>query len=352
MQVSTRTHAGVAATGIAVIGIAAMAAAPLAPVTHSQLPPTVAQDVRLAATTVPPGGLITSFLGNQVKYCSIICTLLVETGVTGVVTTLQVPATFLTALQSGDLLKAIGVAAASVTGPTTAAWLASIVADGTEVAPRALNAFETGVVGVLNIVPAAAGGLPGILTAIEAAREDTFNALNAPIVANPTPTVMPQGVVEVAVVGGLNVVGAVIFPALNDVLSGAFETPDAVAQELALTGDPVRAIGAGVNTAAAEATAAGTVIVKAVVTAISDIRAAGGQSLAANRTMQVPNLATTTTAGANVKSSPALVTTTPKHAKAELGSSHPLRNVVSKLRQTGRSVVKKASVRPHHTASS
>ncbi len=260
MRIPTCLHAGVAATGIAVVGIAAMAAAPLAPVTQSQSPPTVAQDVRLAAATVPPGGLITSFLGNQVIYCSLICPLLAQTVVTPVVTTLQTPGTFLTALQSGNLLKAIGITAASVTGPTNAAAEQAILVDGSIPAKRALNAFEVGVVGLLNVVPAAAGGLPGIALAIETARQDTFTALNLPVVANPTPTVMPHGVVQVAVVGLLNVGGAVIFPAFNDILSGAFQTPDAVAQELAATGDPVRAVAAGVNTAAGAATAAVTVI--------------------------------------------------------------------------------------------
>jgi len=103
MQIPTCLHAGVAATGIAVASITAVAAAPLAPVTHSQSPPTVARDVRLAAATVPLGGLVTSFLGNQVIYCSLICPLLVQTAVTPVVTTLQTPGTFLTALQSGNL---------------------------------------------------------------------------------------------------------------------------------------------------------------------------------------------------------------------------------------------------------
>ena len=312
MYARTRSHAGVAATGIAVVGIAAMAATPLAPVTQSQSPPTVAQDVRLtAAAEVPPGGLVTSFLGNQLIYCSIICPLLVQTAVTPVVTTLQTPGVFFTALQSGDLLKAIGATAASVTGPTNAAATAAIVADGTLVAPRALNAFEVGVVGLLNVVPAAAGGLPGIATAIQTARQDTFDALNAPIVPNPTPTVMPQGVVQVAAVGALNVVGAVIFTGLNDVLSGAFQTPDAVAQELAATGDPVRAAAAGVNTAAGAVTAAGTVVADSVVTAVNNVRAAAGQSsLRNNEVMQIQKSATTTTSvRATVEPPRRLVTT-------------------------------------------
>ena len=116
---------------------------------------------------------------------------------TPVVTTLQTPGTFLTALQAGDLLKAIGAAAASVTGPTNAAAAAAILADGSIPAPRALNAFEVAVVGLLNVIPAAAGGLPGIAAAIQTARQDTFDALNLPVVPNQPSTVMPRGVVQV-----------------------------------------------------------------------------------------------------------------------------------------------------------
>jgi len=408
MQIPTCLHAGVAATGIAVVGIAAMAAVPLAPVTQYQSPPTVAQNVRLAAATVPPGGLITSFLGNQLIYCSLICPLLVQTGVTPVVTTLQTPGTFLTALQSGNLLKAIGVTAASVTGPTNAAAQQAILVDGSIPAKRALNAFEVGVVGLLNVVPAAAGGLPGIAAALQTARQDTFTALNLPVVANPTPTVMPRGVVQVVVVSALNVVGAVIFPAFNDVLSGVFQTPDAIAQELAATGDPVRAVAAGVNAAAAAVTAAGAVIADSVATAVNDIRAATEQALPANRTVPTQNSATTTTpARTELGSSRSLVTSTAKHDDAQFGTTHPLatttakhddanaqfgtthplatttakhddaerdtshpsvttttkpanagpgsshslRDVASNLRQTARSVVKKDSERPHHAAS-
>ena len=123
---------------------------------------------------------------------------------------LQTPGTFVTALQSGDLLKAIGAAAASVTGVADAAATPAIISDGTIGAPRALNAFEVGVVGLVNIVPAAAGGLPAVVTAIETARQDTFTALNRPVVANPTPTVAPHGVVQVGVMEGINVVAAVI----------------------------------------------------------------------------------------------------------------------------------------------
>jgi hypothetical protein len=279
-----RGSAGIARRGIAIAGIAAMVAVAPAPVTQAQAPPTVTAEVRLAATTVPPFGLVTSFLGNQVLYCSIICPLLVETAVTGAVTTLQTPVTFLNALQSGNLFKAIGITAASVTGPTNAAAQAAILADGTKVAPRAFNALQVGIVGLLNVLPAAADGLPGILRALQTAREDTFTALNAPVVPNPTPTAMPRGVLQVVVVEATNVVAAIIFPAFNHLLSAIFDTPDAFAQELASTGDPFRAVAAGVDNAVGHLTAAVTVVADSVVTGLENIHTAIEESRAENRT--------------------------------------------------------------------
>lgn len=265
--------------GVAVLGLTAAAALPVVPIaTSPPPPPAVSRDVHLAATTVPPGGLITSFIGNQFRYCAIICPLLVDTAVTAAVTTVHAPVTFVTASRSGDLLRAFGAAAASVTGPTNDAAQAAILADGSLVAPRALNAFQVGVVGLLNVLPAAADGLPGVVRALDTAREDTFAALNAPIVANPTPTVRPRGVLQVAVVEAINIVAAVVFPAFNHVLSAVFETPDAFARELAATGDPARAVGAAARALAGRLVAAGTVIAESVDTALRNIGAAVEQS--------------------------------------------------------------------------
>jgi hypothetical protein len=316
-------------------------------------------------------------------------------------------------LQAGDLLMAIGAAAASVTGPTNAAAAAAILADGSIPAPRALNALEVAVVGLLNVIPAAANGLPGIAAALQAFRQDTFDALTLPVTPNQPSTVMPRGVGQVAVVSALNVVGAIIFPAFNHILSGAFQVPDAVAQELAATGDPVRALAAGVNAATAAVTAAGADIAAAVDKAVSDIRAATGESLAANATVPSQNSVTTTTLARTELAAPrALAVTTSKHddepgtshpaaattAKDDPGTSHPsatstakhddldpsaattakhddepntshpsaattakhddepgdahsVHEAASNDRQTERSVVKKTSEQPHHTAS-
>jgi hypothetical protein len=79
------------------------------------------------------------------------------------------------------------------------------------------------------------------------------------------------------VIGAINVVGAVIFPAFNDFLAGAFHVPDAVAQELAKSGNPVTAAMAGVQTAVGVVTAAGTVIANTIVTEVNKVRAAAMQ---------------------------------------------------------------------------
>jgi hypothetical protein len=182
------------------------------------------------------------------------------------------------ALPADGLLRAIGAAAASITGPTDAAMERAIAADAAIPAQRALNAFEVGVVGVLDVLSAFGAGPAAVLTAIGQARQQTFDALNAPVQPNPAPTVMPHGVFQVAVLETINVVGAVIFPAFNDVLAGAFQVPDAVARTLAATGNPVAALAAGLNTTVRVLTAAGSVVAKAVGTAVERVRAAASGS--------------------------------------------------------------------------
>jgi hypothetical protein len=341
MSALVRSSTAIAATGFA---IAAFTAAPQGLVPRVQ-PASATHDIRLSAATAPPGGLITSFLGNQVQYCSLICTSAIQGAATSFGVALQTPETFIVALQSGDLLKAIGVTAASVTGSAETAAADVIFKDGMVVAPRALNAFEVGVVGLLNIGPAAAGGLPGVLTAIETARDDTFAALNLPIVPNPTPTVMPHGVLQVGVIGAINVGAAVIFPALNDVLLGAFQVPDAVARTLALTGDPLRAVGAGVATAAAVARAAGSVIAQSVVTAVANVRTAIGQN---QKTAPATTPARTTPASAALRPSTQVVSTA-KHAGAAPASARPVQAATApKVRPAVHSAAKNATGRPHH----
>ena len=274
MQLSARLPTALAATAVAMAAIAPAPPAP--PASGHASPPAVTREILLAAT-VPPGGLITSFVKNQGIYCSIICPLLAQTVTTGVTTTLQEPGVFLSALAANGPLKALGIAAASMTGPTAAAMDKAIDADAAIPAKRALNAFEVGVVGLLNIPPAIVGGPGAVLNAFQQFRQQTYDALNAPVVRNPEPTVMPRGVFQVAVIGVINVVAAVIFPGFNFFLAGAFHVPDAVAQELANSGNPLRAFMAGVQTAGGVVTNAANVVANAIVTEANKVRAAAMQ---------------------------------------------------------------------------
>jgi hypothetical protein len=352
MHVRTRSHAGVAATGVAAIGIAAMAATPLTPGVQAELQQAVSREVKLAATVVPPGGLLTSFLHNQVIYCSAICGPLINTGVTAGVTTLQTPVAFVGALQSGNILKAIGITAASVTGPTNAALAAAIAADTTVAVPKASNAFEVAVISLLNVVPAAAGGLPAVGAALEAAREQTFLALNSPVGGPPLATPMPQGVVEVAALSAIRVGEAIIFPAFNDVLQATVGVPNAAAQELAATGDPVRAVAAGVNSAAGTVNAAVSVIANSVVDGVNNIRDAAGQSSQGNMLALTQKPSTTTTSVRTSLGSSAQPGPTPKHAGIDSAGSHPLHDVVSKVGKAARNVVKNSTSGGKHRSDS
>jgi len=208
------------------------------------------------------------------------------------------------------------------------------------------------VVGLLNIVPAAAGGLPGIATAIETFRQDTFTALNLPI--SPIPPDRHAARCPAGRGGGRTQCDrSSHLPGLQPHIVRRVRNPDAIAQELAATGDPVRAVAAGVNTAAGEVTAAVTDVVDSVVTAVNNIRAASGQSLLANqatqprfprgqRQRQGRDRDDGTDNGsdndpkavrAKVGPQPRPVGTTTKHANAERGTYHPVRDAVSNVRK-------------------
>ena len=79
---------------------------------------------------------------------------------------------------------------------------------------------------------------------------------------------------------------------------------------------------------------------------------AGQSSLRNNEIMQIQKSSTTTTSARAMVDPPRRLVTTTKHANSELGSSHPLRDVATTVRNAVRSVVKKASEPPHRTVSS
>nr|WP_225951754.1 hypothetical protein [Mycobacterium sp. OAS707] len=250
------------------IGIAALAIAPSAP--PPQAPPTVTRDVQLTAAPAL-GAIPLAFIRNQFQYCSLICPHAVEGAITVPVAVAQAPATFLGALTStSSPLRALGAAAASVTGPADAAVTPLINNDVFLVVPKAFHALDVAVVEATNV--SAAVFTPGaLLQAVQAGRTNILNALNQPVGTPTTPT-GATNIVQVVAVEAINVTTAVAFQAGELALSGAVQIADASAQELARSGDPASALAAGATQARQVAATASAPVVAAVNTAVTNIR--------------------------------------------------------------------------------
>ncbi len=130
--------------GIATVVIGALAIAPMAPPPEPHAAPTVSRDVRLTGAGI---------IRNQFQYCSLICPSVLQGAITVPIATVQTPVTFLDSLAStGSPLKAIGAAAASVTGPANAAVTPLINNDVFLVVPKAFHAFDVAIVEAFNSI--------------------------------------------------------------------------------------------------------------------------------------------------------------------------------------------------------
>ena len=187
--------------GVAVAGITALVIAPSPPPPEPHSPPTVVRDVALTAAPAL-GAIPLAFIRNQFQYCSLICTFAVQGAITVPIGAVVAPAAFLGSLAStGNIFKAIGSAAASVTGPADAAVTPLINNDVFLVVPKAFHALDVAVVGAFNV-----GGavfMPGeFVQAVQNARTNILDALNQPVGPPTTPTGATNILQVVAVSGG------------------------------------------------------------------------------------------------------------------------------------------------------
>ncbi len=182
----------------------------------------------------------------------------------------QTPVTALGSLVStGSPLKAVGVAAASVTGAANAALTPLIDNDVFLVVPKAFHALDVAVVEVVNI--GATVSTPGQFTEVlQRGRANIRDALDSPVGSPTTPT-GARNIVQVASVEAINVTTAVAFQAGELLLAGVVQTADASAQELARSGDPVAALAAGAARARAVLDRSSVPVVAAVDTAVTNI---------------------------------------------------------------------------------
>ena len=256
--------------GVAMIGIGALAIAPMAPPPEPHAPPTVSREVQLTAAPAL-GAIPLAFLRNQFQYCSLICPFAVQGAITVPIAAAQAPATFLGSLAStGSPLKAIGAAAASVTGPANAAVTPLINNDVFLVVPKAFHALDVAIVEAFNV--GAAVFTPGeLVQAIQNGRTNILNALNQPVGPPTTPT-GATNILQVVAVEAVNVTTAVAFQAGELLLAGVVQIADATAQELAQSGDPAAALAAGAAQTRQVVATASAPVVSAVNTAVTNIR--------------------------------------------------------------------------------
>src|SRR4051794_12051054 len=254
--------------GLATVGIGALVVAPLPP-PEPHAPPAVVQEIRLTAAP-ELGAIPLAFIRNQFQYCSLICPYAVQGAITVPIAAAQAPATFVGSLAAtGSLFKAIGAAAASVTGPANAAVTPLINNDVFLVVPKAFHAIDIAVVAAIN-VGAAVFTRGEFVQAVQNGRTNILNALNQPVGPPSTPT-GATNILQVVAVEAINVTTAVAFQAGELLLAGVVQVADAAAQELARSGDPAAALAAGTTQAAQVLGAASAPVVSAVNAAVTNI---------------------------------------------------------------------------------
>jgi len=258
-------------SGIATIGIGALAVAPMAPPPEPHAPPIVSRDVQLTAAGPLLGAIPLAFIRNQIQYCSLICPFAVQLATTVPIAAAQTPVTFVDALASTrSPLKAIGIAAASVTGPANAAITPLINNDVFLVVPKAFHALDVAIVEGFNVAGAVL--TPGeFIQAVQTGRANILNALNQPVGPPTTPT-GATNILQVVSVAAVDVTTAVAFQAGELLLAGVVQIADASAQELAQTGHPAAALAAGVAETRQVVATASAPVVSAVNTAVTNIR--------------------------------------------------------------------------------
>jgi hypothetical protein len=241
-----------------------------------------------------------AFIRNQFQYCSLICTFAVQGAITVPTGAAAAPATFLGSLAStGNVFKAIGSAAASVTGPADDAVTPLINNDVFLVVPKAFHALDVAIVEAFNV----SGSVftPGeFIQAVQNGRTNILGALNQPVGPPTTPT-GATNILQVVSVEAVNVTTAVAFQAGELLLAGAVQITNAAAQELAQSGDPAAALAAGATRAGQVVNAASAPVVSAVDTAVTNIRNSLADPFPSTATMTAPSVQTLTVKAAEPK---------------------------------------------------
>jgi hypothetical protein len=239
---------------IAIAAASTLALASLPADGHS--PPTLRSDVSLAAAstaapdTPPPGALIEQFLANQVQNCSLICPFIIQALVQVPVKYAILPLTLVRELQAGvPFVQGALLSDATVSGALNDAVTGIISNDLDLVLPRAQNALEVAVVGLID-VGLSAVTQPGNLPAeLNNARTSFFTALTQPPGTMPPPAV--HNSLEAFAVRAIEVTSALTFQAPERLLLGGTQAVNAFFTTIGTTGNlaaTIQAVDASVST--------------------------------------------------------------------------------------------------------
>ncbi|WP_202421817.1 hypothetical protein [Gordonia sp. SID5947] len=243
----------------------ALVSAPSVAATATRPDTAISHDAQVAPP--PPGAIVAAFADNQLKYCALICPHIVDFVVQVPIALVRSPGVYTQALaetQSAD--RATGIALASVTEPARTSMSGIIDNDLNLVLPRAQNALEVATVEMFHVAdtvqsgagPAAVGG------AFDAGRAKILDALNAPIVPNPPQIAVPTTSAQESVLSAIDIGSAVLFQAPEILMTGATESADVAADDLAANGDVNRARAVGAKHLDGFITKAGNAIGRAL----------------------------------------------------------------------------------------
>ena len=189
--------------------------------------------------------------------CSLICPFIVQLAVEPAFRFAIIPVTFAAELQSGQpLLNAIARTDATVSGAANAALTGIIDNDLGLVLPRAQNALEVAVVGLIDVGTTAVTQPGNILSAINSARTNFLAGLQQPPGTMPPPVV--HNALEAGAVRVIEVVSSLTFQAPERLLLGVTQAADALFSTLGATGNigsALAATGASVATTVRESAA-------------------------------------------------------------------------------------------------
>lgn len=247
----------VVTTSIAIAAASTLAFTFMSLPTEPHSPPTVRSEINLSAVAVQPptppppsGALIEQFLANQIENCSLICPFIVQGLVQVPLNFAALPVTLVRLLLSGQpFLQAAALSGATVSGALKDAVTGIITNDLNKVLPRAQNALEVAVVGLIEIGTTAVLQPGNLLQTITAARTDLFDALRQPPGTMPPPPV--HNALEATAVRVIEIASALTFQAPERLLLGATQAANAFFTTLGNTGDPgatLAAVAASVST--------------------------------------------------------------------------------------------------------